>query len=367
MSMSVSFYGLGRFYKQNKEKILQLTDIAFQNGQFLDSNIVVQFEKNLGKYCNRKFVLTVSSCTDALLLSFKALNIKNDDEVIIPSFSFIASLSPLLHLKAIPVFIDIDQTNLTVNPNEIKQKITSKTKAILIVQLFGGINNFSELEDISFKYNIPIIEDAAQSLGASMNGRKAGSLGVVSCISFDPSKIIHAFGTGGAILTDDQQLYQKLKRLRYHGKLNENFVEPGFNSRINSLQAALLNWQLEKLDLIVKIRNQKAQLYHSLLSEVKEISFPKFENQKATYHKFSIYAQKRNELKDYLAKKEIQTNIHYKKLLFEYELMKNIKFKAENIIHAHYIKNYELTLPLYPELTSNEIQYVCETIKEFYK
>ena len=155
--------------------------------------------------------------------------------------------------------------------------------------------------------------------------------------------------------------------MRYHGKEQGDFIEPGHNSRITSSQAALLNWQLEKLDSIVKIRNEKAELYYSLLSEVKEISFPKFENQKSNYHKFAIYAQNRNGLKKYLEEKKVQTNIHYDKLLYEYGLMKNRAFKSEDIINAHKVKTEELTLPLYPELNSEEIHYVCKTIKEFYK
>lgn len=367
MSLPISFYGLDRFYKQNKEKILQLTDLAYQNGQFLDSDIVKQFEKNLANYCNRKYALTVSSCTDALFLSLKTLNIQKDDEIIIPAFSFIASLSPILHLHAIPVFIDINPQDLSVNTTEIKQKITSKTKAILIVQLFGGLHNFSELEELSNKYGIPIIEDSAQSLGASFQNRKAGSLGTISCISFDPSKIIHAFGTGGAILTDNELIYQKLKRLHYHGKEQGNFVEAGYNSRISSSQASLLNWQLENIEKIIEKRNSIAQEYRNQLSELKEIRFPDYGlNKKVTHHKLAIFAEKRDELKKYLATKNIQTNIHYDKLLFEYSLMEKYSYRAEKIIHAYEIKSKELTLPLYPELTPEEIDYICQSIKTFY-
>jgi hypothetical protein len=273
----------------------------------------------------------------------------------------------MLHVGATPVFIDVHSTDLTVNIDEIKSKITPKTKAIMIVQLFGGLNNFTELEELSATYHIPIIEDAAQSLGAQFQNRKAGSLGAVSCISFDPSKIIHAFGTGGAILTDDEGLYQKLKRLHYHGKEKGTFVEAGFNSRISSSQAALLNWQLENIEKIIEQRNRIAQEYKSRLMGIKEIRFPDYgQSKRVTHHKFAIFADKRDELKKQLAEKGIQTNIHYDKLLYEYSLMQNYSYRAEKIIHAHEITSKELTLPLYPELNHEEVDYICQSIKNFY-
>jgi len=237
-----------------------------------------------------------------------------------------------------------------------------------VVQLFGGVNRFEPLETISKKYAIPIIEDAAQALGASFGNRKAGTLGMASCISFDPSKIIHAFGTGGAVLTDDELFYQQIKRLHYHGKVNKDFLEAGFNSRISSSQAALLNWQLNQLDEWLKIREKKVELYKSHLSDVKPISF--FEthvNVKNTFHKMAIITEKRDELKAFLSQKGIQTNIHYEKLLYEYGLMQKHPFKAESINDANFIKDHELTLPLYPQLTDEEIIYICNAIKSFYQ
>lgn len=368
MKPQISFYGLDRFYNEHREVILQLTDNAFSKGYFLDSTKVSDFEKNLANYVGRKYVIAVSSCTDALFLSLKALNIEEGDEVIVPSFSFIASLSPILHCGAVPVFIDVNKSDLTINPIEVEQKITYKTKAIIIVQLFGGMNQFEPLEAISKKYNIPIIEDAAQALGALYENRKAGTLGKISCVSFDPSKIIHAFGTGGAVLTDDQKSYDRIKSLQYHGKANKDFVEAGFNSRISSSQAALLNWQLEHLDQWLTIREQKAVLYKKLLSEIKQIAFIESHAKvKNTYHKMAILTEKRDELKAFLSQKGIQTNIHYEKLLYEYGLMQKHPFKAESINDANFIKEHELTLPLYPQLTDEEIFYICNAIKSFYK
>ncbi|NSW45415.1 MAG: DegT/DnrJ/EryC1/StrS family aminotransferase [Bacteroidales bacterium] len=367
MNLPISFYGLERFYQEHKEIILNLTDRAYAKGYFLDSDEVKQFEQELAQYIGRKYAIAVSSCTDALFFSLKALGIKKGDEVIVPAFSFIASLSPILHCEAIPVFVDIHPNNLSLFVEEIEQKITSKTRAIVVVQLFGSVNQFDSLEAISKKHHIPIIEDAAQALGAAYQQRKAGTLGELSCFSFDPSKIVQAFGTGGAILTDDEWLYQQIKRMHYHGKEKNNFVEAGYNSRISSSQAALLRWQMAQIDKIIEKRTQIAHLYQEKLSEVSSITLPQYPlSVVSNYHKFAIFAERRNELKKYLTEKGIQTNIHYDRLLFEYELIKDKPYKAENIKHAHLIKQKELTLPLYPQLTNEEIHYICQTIKSFY-
>jgi len=367
MDLPISFYGLDRFYQSHKEIILNLTDRAYAQGYFLDSNEVKQFEQELAHYIGRKYAIAVASCTDALFFSLKALDVKKGDEVIVPAFSFIASLSPILHCEAIPVFIDINPNDLSVFAEEIEQKITPKTKAIVVVQLFGSVNRFEALEAISKKHHIPIIEDAAQALGAAYQQRKAGTLGELSCFSFDPSKIVQAFGTGGAVLTDDESLYQQIKRMHYHGKEKNNFVEAGFNSRISSSQAALLRWQLAQIDETIQKRTEMAHQYQQELSHIKSITFPQYSSSViSNYHKFAIFAERRNELKQYLSEKGIQTNIHYDRLLFEHELIKDKDYKAEHIKHAHLIKQKELTLPLYPKLTNEEIHYICQTIKSFY-
>lgn len=367
MDLPVSFYGLERFYRVHRETILNLTDSAYKNGYFLDSSEVKLFEQELANFVGRKYAVAVSSCTDALFFSLKALDIKKGDEVLVPAFSFIASLSPILHCEATPIFLDINPQDLSLFIEDIEQKITDKTKAIIVVQLFGGTNNFKPLEALSKKYSIPIVEDAAQALGSKYNQRLAGTLGELSCFSFDPSKIIHAFGTGGAVLTDNEELYQKIKRLHYHGKEQHNFVEAGYNSRITSSQAALLRWQLLQINEIINKRTKIAYHYQQQLSEISEITMLNYPiSVNSNYHKFAIFAKKRDKLKQYLTEKGIQTNIHYDRLLFEHPIINNLPYKADNIKFAHLIKQKELTLPLYPELTNEEINYICQSIKSFY-
>ncbi|MGQ9846167.1 MAG: DegT/DnrJ/EryC1/StrS family aminotransferase [Bacteroidales bacterium] len=367
MDLPISFYGLERFYHAHRETILNLTHGAYEKGYLLDSSEVKLFEQELANFVGRKYAIAVSSCTDALLFSLKALNIKKGDEVLVPAFSFIASLSPILHCEATPVFLDINPQDLSIFVEDIEQKITKKTKAIIVVQLFGGVNNFEIFENLSKKYNIPIVEDAAQALGSKYNQRCAGTLGEISCFSFDPSKIIHAFGTGGAVLTDNEELYQKIKRLHYHGKEQNNYVEAGYNSRISSSQAALLRWQLSQIDKIINKRTEIAYKYIQQLSEISEISMLQYpRNVASNYHKFAIFTEKRDKLKHYLAEKGIQTNIHYDRLLFEHPIMNNFTYKADKINYAYLIKQNELTLPLYSELTDKEIDYICQSIKSFY-
>jgi|YNPMSStandDraft_1061717.scaffolds.fasta_scaffold00632_9 dTDP-4-amino-4,6-dideoxygalactose transaminase len=367
MNFKIPYYGLDRFYKQNKDIILQLTDISFNEGQFLDGAEIKEFETLISSYCNRKYAVTVSSCSDALYFSLLSLNIGFDDEVLLPSFSFIATLNSVLRTGATPVFLDVDNINFTISLEEIKQKRTAKTKALILVPLFGLSYDYTEIELWCKKENIFVIEDAAQAIGTMYNGKPSGSWGELSCLSFDPSKIIHAFGTGGAILTNNEQLYYKLKRIRYQGKEKDDFIEKGFNSRISTLQAKLLLWQMDNIEKIVEKRQKIAQKYFSELAEINKLSFPVI-NSKVfpTYHKFVIFSRQRDKLKSYLQQNGIQTFIHYPKLLFEYSLMKDCFYKAENIAQANDLCKKVLSLPLYPELTEEEIQFICKIIKSFY-
>ncbi len=366
MSFKIPYYGLDRFYKQNKDTILDITNNAFKEGQFLESIDIKEFEIYISSYCQRKFAITVSSCSDALYFSLLTLNIGVGDEVLLPSFSFIATLNTVLRTGATPVFLDVND-RLSINFDEIKQKKTNKTKAIIVVPLFGIGQDYSEIEQWCKNEKIFLIEDAAQAIGSIINSRRYGSWGDFSCISFDPSKIIHAFGTGGVILTNNEDFYNKLRRIRYQGKDKEDFLEAGFNSRISTLQAKLLLWQLSNIQNIVTKRQLIAQIYFDELAKIKDITFPTIESGVvSTYHKFAIYCSRRDELKLYLSQNGIQTLVHYPKLLFEYSLMKNRNFKAENIFKARILCQKVLSLPLYPELTDEEISFICNTIKKFY-
>lgn len=366
MSFSVPYYGLKRFYENHKSIIHQLIDEAWTNGFFLDSPEIELLEQNLANLCNRKHAIAVNSCSDALYFSLHALGIGKGNEVLLPSFSFIATLSAVLRTEATPVFLDIQYNDYSLLLDEIKQKTTSITKALVIVPLFGSTQDYSEIEHWCKQQGIFLIEDAAQALGTHINNRPSGSWGNVSCISFDPSKIVHAFGTSGAILTDDDNIYQRTKRIRYQGKQHNDFVELGFNSRMSTAQARLLNWQLDYLEQIIEKRQLLATIYFEELQSFPFVELPLLpSNVKQTFHKFVIKSPYRNSLKEHLQQHGIQTMIHYSSLLFEYSLIQHSIYRAENISRAKQLTKDVLSLPLYPELTEEEIRAICKTIKQF--
>lgn len=366
MAFLIPYYGLKRFYEIHKSTIHQLIDEAWADGFFLDSPEIELLEQNLANLCHRKHAVAVSSCTDALFFSLHACGIGKGDEVLLPSFSFIATLSAVLRTEATPVFLDIQYNDYTLLLDEIKQKTTDKTKALIIVPLFGSTQDYSEIEQWCKQQGIRLIEDAAQALGVRIDNRPSGSWGNVSCISFDPSKIAHAFGTGGVILTDDDNVYQCTKRMRYQGKQHNDYVELGFNSRMSTAQAQLLNWQLEHLEQTIEKRQRLATIYFDELKNVPFIQLPLLpSNVKQTFHKFVIKSPYRNLLKEHLQQHGIQTMIHYSSLLFEYSLIQHSTYRADNIHQAKQLTNEVLSLPLYPELTEEEIRTVCKTIKLF--
>lgn len=365
----ITFNKFNSFYLNNTESIEQISHEILSSGQYIRGDIAIKFEKKLAEVCNRKYAITTSSCTDALFLSLKAAGIKQGDEVILPAFSYIASLSPILMCEATPVFADINASSLMLDIDKIERLITSKTKAIIFVQLFGTCKNINELHDLAKLKQIKLIEDAAQALGANTSNHPGGSFGDYSCISFDPTKIISAYGTGGAILTNDKSSYDKLKKFVHHGRNNEGEFETlGYNSKIPSLNIGLLSLQLDKLDEIITANQIIAKAYTKYLSEVAQVKLIQLEeNTISTYHKFVILAQDRDALKEHLLKNNIETRIHYKPLLHEQKLMSTENIDKPNLRISEEMQNKVLSLPIYPDLDSLEIAYICDTIKSFYK
>ncbi|MCX7954106.1 MAG: DegT/DnrJ/EryC1/StrS family aminotransferase [Bacteroidales bacterium] len=365
--MVIDFYGLKKFYEINKKTINEIFNKNISNGQILNDNIVNNFENYLAEFCNRKYCVTFSSCTDALICAGDILNLRNKT-IYVPVYSFIASASAFKYLNCKIIFYDLNPFDFTINFDDLENKLSTKEKNyVVVVHLYGYLNDFNKIETLKKKYDIEIIEDFAQSLGAKFYNKPAGSLGLISCTSFDPSKIIHAFGTGGALLTDDEKIYNIAKRYRYHGKNNNDFCYPvGFNSRITSYQAELLLWQLSNINTYIAFRNQIAQTYQNSLSEIPQISFPNYKDHILhTFHKFVIFTEKRDELRKFLKEKGIETNIHYPRLLIDYSLFKETH-STLNEFNIGKITSKILSLPIYPHLSDREVKYIVETIKQFY-
>lgn len=361
----IKFYNVNRFYQANKDKILELTNEVFSTGQVLDGDYVKKSEEQLAKLTNRKYSFTVNSCTDALYFSLIAAGIKKGDEVLVPAFSFIASASAIVRTGATPIFVDVNKDGL-INLNKAAEKITSNTKAIIAVHIFGRIVNPEELNSFAEKHKIIIIEDAAQALGSKYNETPAGKTGIASCFSFDPSKIIHAFGTGGCVVTDNEEIANIVKSIRVHGKSknNNDFETLGYNSRIPGIQAAILHFQLLNIKSYIEKRTFIADYFYSRLNNISDLkTLSPSQSEIWNYHKFPVFTSYRDELKSFLTINNIETGIHYQKTLPEYSLfgITNNTFPV-----AESLAKTELSLPIYPELNDDEIKWICDCIIKFF-
>lgn len=348
---------------------------------------VEQFEENVAKYLGAKHAIGVSSGTDALLMALMAYNIGPGDEVIIPTFSFFATAGVVARLNAIPVFVDSDPVTYNIDPKRIEEKITSKTKAIMPVHLFGQSAEMDEIMKIAKKFKIPVIEDAAQALGTQYkNGKFVGTIGDIGCFSFYPSKNLGAFGDGGLVTTNDDLMAEKLKQMRNHGmnpKYFHKFI--GGNFRLDAIQAVVLNVKLRYLEQWHEGRRKNANFYEKYfikydlclgvdcqkIISTNPIIIPKpvyINSGVRNYHiynQFTIRIAGRNELKDFLTKNEIGCDIYYPIPFHRQECFQYLNAADNDYYMANQLANEVISLPIYPELSEEQIEYTVSKIHEF--
>lgn len=365
----IPFNNFNSFYLKNKIEIIEIAEKTLSSGKYIRDINVEQLENKLATICKRNYAVSTSSCTDALFLALKVAGIKTGDEVILPTFSYIASLSPILMCNAVPVFADIHSDNLMLDCDKLENLITEKTKAVVFVQLFGSCIDFIKLKALAKKHDLILIEDAAQAIGSKINDQPGASFGDLSCVSFDPTKIVNAFGTGGAILTDNEEYYKNIIKLIHHGRNEHDEYEIlGYNSKIPAFNAALINLQLEKLEDTIVLMKENANKYFERLAKIKQIKcICPTENISSTFHKFIIIADERDALKKHLEICGIETRIHYSPLLHEQKLLKNYPFIKHDFSIANSLKTKVLSLPIYPDLGNDNIDYICNCINDFYK
>jgi len=363
--MKIPFYNVKRIYASHREEILRITESVFSGGRVIEGKEVESLEDALKLLCNRKHAIALNSCTDALYFSLLAAGVGKGDEVIVPALTFVASATPVVRTGAKVVFADtLPDGNIDLK--DAAKKVSSKTKAIIPVHLYGKMLNPDDLKTFAQNNNVIIIEDAAQALGSRYGKTPAGNTGLCSCFSFDPSKIIGAFGTGGAVLCDDDEIAEKIKSWRSQGKNNNSglFDSPGYNSRLSSLQAALISMQINDLEEIIVKRNNIATEYNSHLKGL-NLELPEIPGKEniCNFHKYYIKTPLRNKLKDFLSEKGIESAVHYSYLLPEQPVFGNI---TETFHVAEKITQNALSLPIYPELSNDETNYICNSIKEFF-
>lgn len=359
---------LEKQYKSLKSDILPGVVKVLSKGNFILGEEVGDFENSFAKYCGVKYCIGVASGTDALLLSLRALGIGPGDEVITQANTFIATVLPIIYLGAKPVLVDINPDTYQMDIRGLEKAITRKTKVIIPVHLFGMPAPMPEIIKIAKRHKLYVLEDACQAHGSLINGKPCGSFGDIAAFSFYPGKNLGAAGDGGAVVTNNKNLAAKVRILRDVGqtqKYKHDFI--GYNSRLDTLQAAILSVKLKYLDNWNKRRNEISLLYRKFLSNVPVVMPPEPPNgYKTNYHLFVIRTKRRDALMEFLKRSNIFCGIHYP---IPVHLQKAMNFlghkKGDFPISEKYAKEI-LSLPMHPYLTKDEVEFISGRIKMFF-
>lgn len=345
-----------------KKKVLDTLD----TGWFILGENVKEFEEKFARFCGVDHAVAVSSGTAAIFLTLLTYNIKPKDEVIVPSFSFIATASPVLNLNAKPIFIDINLNTYNIDDEKIEEKISDRTKAIMPVHLYGHPAKMDAIKDVAEKHDLIVIEDACQAHGAMYKKQTVGGIGDAACFSFYPSKNMTVCGDGGLITTNDEKIAQKLRQLRNHGRTDKYVHQMiGYNMRFNEIQAAIGIAQLKMLREWVDCRRKLAKLYTKKLKGI--VITPHEEKWvNHVYYMYVIRSKKRDDLKKYLENKGISTGIHYPLPIHEQPAIVQLLGPQEKLVKTEQCAKEVLSLPMFPQLTNEQVEYVCEEILHFF-
>lgn len=362
--MKIPFVDLKRQYDSIREEVLAAIEEVLQNSSFILGPAVEKFENEFSDYCDSKHTLGVASGTDALFLTLKALEIGEGDEVITVPNTFTATVDAIVKSGAKPVFVEMDQETYNIDVHKIEERITQKTKAIMPVHLYGQPADMDEISRIAKRHSLYVVEDACQAHGARYKNRRVGSLGDAGCFSFFPAKNLGAYGDGGAVVTHNQALAEKIKMLRNYGQRKKYYHECiGYNSRLDSIQATVLSVKLKHLDRWNCLRKQHADQYKKLLAN-NEILLPKEAPERThVYHLFVIRTPKREELRRQLASKEIADGLHYPVPVHLQKAYRFLGYKQGDFPITERCADEILSLPMFPELTNEEIKQVSDAIK----
>jgi dTDP-4-amino-4,6-dideoxygalactose transaminase len=373
--MKIEMVDLKKQYSKIKVEVDAAIIKVIENANFINGLEVKIFTEKLSKYFNGAYVIPCANGTDALQIAMMALDLKPGDEIIVPAFTYVATAEVIGLLNLKPVMIDVDEDNFNISISEIRNAITEKTKAIVPVHLYGQVANMEEIMKIAKEFNLYVIEDTAQAIGAeyifSDNQKKqAGTIGDIGCTSFFPSKNLGCYGDGGAIYTTNKSLAEKIKMIANHGqevKYVHKYI--GVNSRLDSIQAAILNIKLDHLKDYILARKEAAERYDHLLSNINEVQIP-IRNEYSThvFHQYTIKIKgnKRDELKKHLESIGIPAMIYYPIPLNEQEAYQKIGKISGTLTNTNELCKSVLSLPMHTELIQEEQEFICNSIREFF-
>jgi dTDP-4-amino-4,6-dideoxygalactose transaminase len=365
--MKVKYSYLDTQFSDSEEVLASLRELL-KTGQFTLGPAVEEFETRFATLCGTRFAIGVSSGTDALMLILQALEIRPGDEVITAPNSFIATAGAIAMVGATPVFVDVAE-DYNINPHLIEQAITPRTKAVLPVHLTGNPAAMPQILELSYRHGLHVIEDAAQAIGASIDGRPVGSWGVAAGFSLHPLKNLNVWGDGGMVVTDSEEVAERVRLLRNHGLKNRDEVDIfGYNSRLDTLQAIVACHLMEKLEEITNARIRNAQIYDAALSKLRGTLTlpPRKQGVRQVYHTYVIQAQKRDRLSTFLAERGIETKVHYPIPIHLQKAARHLGYKHGDFPVCEAQCNSILTLPVHQHLTDQEISYVVDNIGKFY-
>ena len=367
--MKIPLLDLKQQYKSIKPEIDRALENVVSNQDFVLGEDVRQFEKEMAVYCNTKYAVGLASGTDALILSLKALGIKEGDEVITTPFTFFATAEAISIIGAKPVFVDIDPKTYNINPALIEERINKKTKALIPVHLYGQCADMDPIMTIARKHGLKVIEDTAQAIGATYKGRKAGSMGDIGALSFFPSKNLGGFGDGGMVVTNDKNLADKIRVLRVHGS-SERYIHSmvGMNSRLDNLQAAVLRVKLKYLDGWLEARRRNAAYYGENLKGLPLETPYMLAGNIHTYHLYILRTKSNlDKLMKFLTDGGIETRTYYPIPLHLQDCYKGLGYKKGGLRESDAACAETFSIAVYPELKKSETDYVIGRIKEFFK
>lgn len=369
--MRVKMLDLSEQYQSMRKEMLDTIDQVLSSSRYILGDHVKKLEQDVAAYSNASFGIGVGNGSDAIHIALQAAGISEGDEVITVPFTFFATAGSIVRAGAKPVFVDIDPVTFNIDPTKIEEAITEKTKAIVPVHLYGQMADMEQIKEIAERYNLVIIEDAAQAIGATYKEKKPGELGTAATYSFFPTKNLGAYGDGGMIVTSDEEVAENCRVIRVHGSKPKYYHHVlGYNSRLDELQAAILNVKFKKLEEFSENRRKKATFYTNAINEqVSEyVQTPvEKEGNYHVYHQYTLRVEKRDELKEFLKENGIDSMIYYPLPLHIQPVFKELGYKEGDFPNSEQAAQEALSLPMYPELKDEEQAYVVEKIVKFYK